>query len=141
MDKAEVIKKVKDLRLPLGQYFLFGSAVLAAHGIRNARDIDMVVVPELFRQLQKQGWKRKWFFHGCFRRRCVEKDGVEAYSNAKLKSYRPKTEELAARADIIDGVPLMPLRDCLAFKKVLNRGEKDQKDIALIEEYLNKSSK
>jgi hypothetical protein len=141
MDKAEVIAKVKALDLPAGQYFLFGSAVLAAYDIRDARDIDMVVVPELFRRLRKEGWKRKWFFHGCLRRKCVEKDGIEAYSNAKLKSYRPKTEDIIERAEMVEGVPLMPLGDCLDFKKVLNRGAKDERDIALIEEYLNKSAK
>ena len=115
--------------------------MLAVHDLREARDLDMVVQPELFHRLQKEGWKRKWFFHGCLRRKCVEKDGVEAYSNAKLGNYRPENSYLIGKAEMIEGIPFFSLDEFVKLKRVLNRGEKDQRDIVLIEEYLNKSPK
>jgi hypothetical protein len=49
--------------------------------------------------------------------------------------YMPDLSKLIARADIIKGLPFMPLKDLIELKKALGR-QKDAADIALIEKHL-----
>ena len=134
MDIAEEVKK---LNLPLGKYVVVGSAILQMKGIRNSGDIDLVVSQDLFRDLQKKGWKRKWFFCGMFQRRAITNGTMEAFSNRNYKNYWGSAETLIGKAEIIDGIPFWPLDELVKFKKELGR-EKDLKDIMSINEYLKK---
>ena len=47
-----IIKLVKKLDLPIGQYVVFGSGPLDVHGIRETWDVDICVKPELFEKLK-----------------------------------------------------------------------------------------
>jgi hypothetical protein len=52
----EIIKEVKSLNLPIGQYVVFGSGPLQIHGIRESNDVDLLVLPGLFEKLKGEGW-------------------------------------------------------------------------------------
>ena len=78
-----IIQKVQKLNLPIGEYVVVGSAILELKNIRPAQDIDLVVSSKLFKDLQYQGWKRKWFFRGMFQRKAITNGRVEAFSNMK----------------------------------------------------------
>lgn len=53
-----VFEEVQSLRFPKDAYVVLGSAVLAAHGVREARDIDILVRSSLFDALRKKpDWK------------------------------------------------------------------------------------
>ncbi len=43
-----IVKEVKSLGLPEGEYAVFGSGPLAVHKIRDTRDIDLLVSPKLY---------------------------------------------------------------------------------------------
>jgi hypothetical protein len=133
-----IFDRVKSLNLPLGKYVVIGG-VMEAHGIRPARDIDLLVVPDLFKQLQKEGWKRKWFFWRTLSCKLITngKD-AEAFSTYQYKNYRPTTEELISRAEMINDIPFLPLTDLMAFKKELARA-KDLRDVELIKSFLGKN--
>ena len=49
----ELLQQVRDLHLPLGSYVLFGSAPMGARGMREMKDVDMVVTPEVFEDFKK----------------------------------------------------------------------------------------
>jgi hypothetical protein len=57
MTGQEIIDRVKTLNLPEGTYVVFGSCPLALAGIREAKDIDLLVSKEIFEQLKTSGWK------------------------------------------------------------------------------------
>ena len=132
MTKQEIIDKVKTLNLPPGSYIVFGSCPLAAAGLREANDIDMVVSEEVLDSLRRAGWEE------------IDKgkddkplayDVFEAHSNWNFSSYSPKLEQLLKTADIFDGVPFASLAEVKKWKAASGR-PKDLRDLALIDNYL-----
>jgi hypothetical protein len=132
--------KIKTLQLPFGEYAVIGSSVLEVHGIRNAKDIDIVATPKLFKEFQVKGWPRKWFFVRAFWCKALSKDGLEVFSNCNHKHFSKKVEDIIKDAEVIDGIPFMNLNDFKQFKASIAR-EKDIRDVQLIEEYLQKQVK
>ena len=62
---VDIFKKLKELNFPQGEYVVVGGAV-TAHGIRESKDLDILVTPTLYQQLQKQGYKpciRKIYYY------------------------------------------------------------------------------
>ncbi len=136
MNFTEVVAKIKKLDFPLGEYALFGSVPLAAHGIRGCRDIDVVAAPELYNRLKTmRGWKENVLPDGT---KVLVKDNVEIYPEWGWgREYKPGTQRLIDEADSIEGIPVVRLEEVLAWKKAAGR-EKDLNDVRLIEEYLRK---
>mgnify|MGYP006385881877 CR=1 len=130
-----MISRIKSLGLPIGKYIVFGSSVMEIHGIRKAKDIDLIVDDEVYSELKKRGWKRHWFFRRVLTCKALKSGGIEAFSNIKWKKYRVENDELFKKAELINGVPFMSLKDYLFYKKHLPR-EKDKRDVELIEKYL-----
>jgi hypothetical protein len=131
----DIISRVKLLNLPLGHYCVFGSGVLEAHGIKKAKDVDVLVSAELYKKLKSQGWKRKWFFWRIFICKAIVNGENEAFTNLYWGSYRPDTNDLIKNADYFDGIPFLRLEDLLDFTRHLPR-EKDKKHVKMMEDYL-----
>lgn len=127
-----IFAKVRTLRLPAGEYVVFGSGPMEAHGLRPSGDIDIFVTEKLYAVLKRQGWEeRAWDAGGHF----LEREEFEVVKTWHYDTYDPSIEELMGRAEIIQGIPFAPLSDVLSYKHILNR-PKDQADIKLIEQYL-----
>lgn len=60
----DIFRKVKDLNLPYGQYVIFGSGPLEAHGIRKTRDVDLLITTKLYKELKTRGWQEKAWSEG-----------------------------------------------------------------------------
>ncbi len=131
----DTVSKIKSLNLPFGKYMVFGSAVMELHNIRKAKDIDLLINEELYKELRKNGWSRKWNFKRVLTCKAVKKDSVEAFTNLKWKNYQFETEDLIRNAENINGVPFMKLEDYLEYKKHLPR-EKDKNDVILMQNFL-----
>lgn len=131
----DAISRIKSLNLPIGKYIVFGSSVMEVHGIRKAKDVDIIVDKDIYKELKRRGWKRHWFFRRVLTCKALKKDENEAFSHIKWKNYRVENHELFKNAEIIDGVPFMELNEYLRYKKCLPR-EKDKMDVKLIEDYL-----
>lgn len=132
-----IISRVKALNLPIGQYCVFGSGVLEVHGIRNAKDVDILVTRELYEQLKNKGWKRKWLFWRTLWAKCITNGQNEAFTNLYwARKYRPDTQDLINRAKFYEGVPFLQLQDLLEFQKNLPR-KKDKMGVKMIEDYLS----
>ena len=133
-----ILERVKELNLPLGEYILICGGVLDMYGIRKAGDVDVVGTKKLFKELKRRGWKRVWFFRGALlgRKMIRKPDGTaEALNNLRYGNYYKKAEEMIAMAEMVNGIPCMPLAEIATYKKEFTR-EKDIRDIKLIEEYL-----
>lgn len=131
----DIVSRVKILNLPKGEYCVFGSGVLEIHGIRKAKDVDVLVTEKLYQELKQQGWKRKWFFWRTLWSKAIVKGTNEAFNNLYwANSYRPKTEDLIARAEYYDGIPFLTLHDLLEFQRNLPR-KKDKDGVRRVEAY------
>ena len=132
MTKEDIIARVKVLNLPKGSYIIYGAAPFAIYGIRDVRDIDMYVTPELYQCLEEKGWKK------------VEKgqkdtpltyDIFEAHDTWEFSPYAPTLRELLDRATECDGIAFASLEDVRKWKAASGR-PKDLTDLKLIDEYL-----
>ena len=131
----DIFAEVKRLNLPVGQFVVFGGGPLAAHGIRETADVDLFTTTTLYEQLKADGWEEKEFggphgglylAHGIY-----EADDTWHYGD-----YDPTSEELIAKAEVIQGVPFAPLVEVLKWKKAFGR-PKDVTDVRLVEAYMS----
>lgn len=131
----DIFAEVKRLNLPIGQYVVFGSGPLMAHGIRDTTDVDLFVTPTLYQTLKADGWDEKELNNPpggvCLFRGTYEADDTWHYGD-----YDPTPEEIIGIADMIQGVPFAPLVEVLKWKQAFGR-PKDVADVGLIEQYLN----
>ena len=122
----ELLDKLAELELPSDQYAIYGSGPLAIRGIREGRDLDVVVRDEYYRTLiQKYPEKEK---------------GKIEMNNGKIEifpawnSLLDDPEEVIDRAESIEGFKFVLLEDIMEWKRKMGR-EKDREDIRLIKEY------
>ncbi|MCD6225524.1 nucleotidyltransferase domain-containing protein [bacterium] len=123
-----LIDELKKLHLPPGKYAVFGSAVMAVRGIREAPNIDVIVTNDL--------WKR------LLEKFSPDKEGFIRVGHVKISNWwfvptRKDIPTMIKEAEIIQGVPFVKLEEVLEYKSKLNRW-KDQRDVALIKEFLAK---
>ncbi|HWY79319.1 MAG TPA: hypothetical protein VNW29_03085 [Candidatus Sulfotelmatobacter sp.] len=132
MTKAEVIAKIKGLNLPKGQYIIYGATPLAVYEIREARDIDMFVMSELYKALEAKGWKK--VYKGP-KDEPVTSDIFEAHNTWDFSPYAPTFNELLSRAIEYEGIMFASLEDVRKWKEASGR-PKDLIDLQLIDDYL-----
>lgn len=126
------LEELKKLNLPKDKFAVFGSGVLAIHGIRENKDIDLIVKKDLWRDLTKKYPLYKEEDPGFVPR--IRIGNIEIFDN-----WPPfkELDTLIDSADIINGIRFVKLEFVLKWKKNFNR-EKDQNDVKLIEEFLSK---
>jgi hypothetical protein len=126
-----IAERVKELGLPTGSYAVFGSGPMAVRGMREAKDIDIIITSELFRKLkQDDTWKAEALRD---HHEVLNRDGVSLFD-----SWAPDSWDIPAmikEADVIEGVPFVKLETVLEWKKIRDL-PKDKEDIVMIEKYL-----
>jgi len=126
-----IIKKIKELNLPFGQYVIVSSGVLDVLGIRTASDIDIAVTKDLFNKMRETGeWEEVIKYNKIF----LKREGFDIIPQLNWEKYNTTTEEAISSALIIEDIPFMNLDELINFKTALGR-EKDFKDIELIKNY------
>lgn len=127
-----IIKKIKDLNFPVGQYVVVGSGTLDALGIRKASDIDIAILPELHKRLcESSDWEKEEKYGKIF----LKKEGIDIIPSLDWSEYPTTTEEAIQSALMIEGIPFLNLQELKKFKNALGR-DKDFEDIKLIDDYL-----
>jgi len=130
MSNGDLFQKVKELKLPMGKYALFGSAPLGIRGLKDCRDADVIVTEDLWNEYKEKGWEEETSAGGSC---CLRMGEIELW-----KDWGPgrwDIKKLIEEAEIIDGLPFVRLEDVIAWKKEYTR-EKDLKDIKMIEKFL-----
>lgn len=137
--RLSIFERVKSLAFPLGKYVVVGSGSMEAHGLRNADDVDIVVLPTFFQELLESNWtldeafKEKWGW------RRLKKNDVEVHERIMILN-KDKVEidakEVIDTADIIENLPFQSLESLLRVKRNAVR-EKDAEDVQLLEKYLS----
>lgn len=135
MSFKDLLRQLDTLNLPIGHYAIFGSGPMAVRGLRESHDIDLLVSKALFEEFsQKPGWTAKTA--DCKAEKIVNGD-IEMINEWKPGNW--DTETLIREAELIDGVPYVRLEEVMKWKAIYGR-QKDLDDIALLEEYLKKTS-
>ena len=135
MTKSQILAKLKSLNLPTDAYVVFGSCPLAIAGLREAKDIDLLVSEALFTKLKQSGWTE--FYKNSDDIPLVH-DVFEAHSNWNFSSYSPTLSHLQKSATVIDGIYFASLEEVRKWKAASGR-PKDLADIELIDKALGKT--
>lgn len=133
MDRDELIRRVSELNLPLGQYCVVGSGPLVVRNLRDGDDIDVLVTESLFAEFfDHPAWEEEVHLEG---KHMLKNPPFQIMREFGFGEYWPEPETLIDQADVVEGVAFAPLEEIVMFKQALGRS-KDQRDIALINEYL-----
>lgn len=125
--KVKYLDEVLALNLPRDQYALFGSTCLAVHGLRENKDVDILVKERIWKELVKE--------YPLTKRGTIEIGNVEIGYSFYNPFLNAPIDDMIDTAEIIDGLKYVKLEYVLAWKK-RRMSEKDIKDIRLIEDYL-----
>jgi hypothetical protein len=126
----ELLKKLRELDLPSGQYAIYGSGPMAVRRLRDAHDLDVVVKNKLYKKLRK---KYKEVESGR-----IKIGDIDIFSSSNVLINNP--DEVIKRAETFQRFKFIRLDDLVRWKQKLGR-EIDLKDIKLIREYLDKERK
>ncbi|KEZ87028.1 hypothetical protein IO99_07195 [Clostridium sulfidigenes] len=127
LGKEDIVKILKNMELPLSEYWITSGAGLVIHGVKETtNDIDLGCTTNLVELFLKNGCKYT-----------VEKD------NSRIIQINDTIEILenwfVDEIVIIDGLPVGSLESIKKQKAQLGR-EKDIKDIKLIDDYIKNRS-
>src|SRR5258708_1764590 len=125
-NSKNIIANIKELNLPIGQYVAVGGSTLAARGIRETKDLDIIVLPELYEKLLASGWESDTEYQRKWNRTRLKKGDAEVYSDLFLETKNVFLDiaELISTAEMIQGVPFQKL-DHLMMCKLDTAREKD----------------
>jgi hypothetical protein len=130
MSNKGLFQRVKELKLPIGKYALFGSAPLGIRKLRDCHDIDIIVTEDLWNKYKSKNWEIK-VMPCCGQ--CLWNDEIELW-----KDWYPgkwNIQRLIDEAEIIDGLPFVKLEYVVEWKRQYGR-EKDLKDVESVERFL-----
>lgn len=132
-ENTNFVERVKATNLPLDKSIVIGSGILAAYGIRDARDIDVVVEPEVFAELENEGvWHVGFQGSSSY---ALQKDDIEVWADWSTDgSGHPTYADLLPMTIEIEGVRFVTL-DYVEQRKRERGSEKDIEDIRRIHEY------
>lgn len=133
MEIKELLEELDRLNLPKDKVAITSSGPMGIRGIREIGDLDIIVYPEVWKDLTK--------------RYAVDKEhGIESINIGNIQVLGkgsfftdPEYGNLKRDiddADIIDGYRYVKLEKILKIKKMKSR-DKDKRDVGLIEDYLN----
>ena len=139
-------ERVRGLKLPEGKYAVVGGA-MQAYGIRDAKDIDILVLPKLFDILENSGvWMR------CTCEECkvtgfkiLKEEGIPRGEGVEIicQTYGNSVENIIHNAVLIDGVLFASLKDMLLWKEAAYANSsraKDLADISLLQNYIQRNT-
>lgn len=126
---ARLFGELRALALPAGQYAVFGSGPMGVRGLRDIRDVDVIVGASLFAELSQ----RYVAHEGSPGLKKIQIGNVEL-----LDGWFPDVgpvQSLIDEAEWIEGLPFVKLTKVLEWKEKFGRS-KDGPDIELIKAYL-----
>jgi len=132
-DLHSLLRKFNDTGIPekfkeRGAYAIYGSGPMALHGIRESEDMDVLVSPEVWDFLVKNGYKPS------LPDKIPLDMGLDAFNRWTNGINEHAVLSNAERANIGTGYWFASLQDVYEWKKRRAK-EKDLKDVLLIENY------
>ena len=129
MTKADILKKLHTLNWPTEDYWLVAGGAMVLYGLRpETHDLDLGCTTARANALEAAGVSFRQMDDGSGRWFALCED-VEVFENW-----------LMDRVELVEGVPVVSLRGLREMKVALGR-EKDRKDIALIDAFLQRGDR
>ena len=129
----KLFEKLRRLKLPRGEYAIFGSAPLCVRGLREVGDLDVIVTEGLFDEYkQNPDWTFKEFKRGDRIVTMLEfnSEKIELYKNWGPGEW--DIRQLIKESEIIDDLPFVKVAYVIEWKRISGR-EKDLRDIEQFE--------
>jgi hypothetical protein len=136
MPITKLIQELNQLHLPTGEYAITCSGPMAIKGIREARDLDIVVSTKLWIKLKK---KYKKYLSTTQEKIVIGNIEIFGKHLKVGKLIYATAEQQIRETEIIEKYPFVKLPRIKHYKQTYAR-EKDLNDIELINEYLSKIS-
>lgn len=127
-----LLDELRKLGLPTNEFAITGSGPLAIRNIREASDLDLIVISDLWEQLScTYPVVREGDFES------IDIGNIQILGNGSwfTDGQFGVVEEQIRNADVIDGFRYVKLEVILAIKRARNH-QKDVEDIGLIERFL-----
>ena len=122
---------VRALELPLGEYVIFGSAPLLAHGlVTTIGDVDILATGSAWQRVQKLGVPKIAPGGDAIIQLSPELAVFDGWLGLDAAG-------IIRRAEVLGGLPVAQLRDVAAYKRLLSR-PKDKAHLALLGPYLTR---
>ena len=106
---------------------------MAAAGIREASDVDLLDTKDLFAKLRESGWKQ---IHKAPSDEPPSHDVFDVHEHWDFSSYKPTLDQLLTSKIVIEGIPFASLQEVRKWKESSGR-PKDLEDIKLIDRFMN----
>lgn len=134
-DKFEkYLKILKSYDLPVNDFAIFGSGPIVVRGLRPfGADIDVIARGEAFQKAKELGVEKEAKRGG--QKISLSDGSIEVYE--KWGPGEWEVDDLIDNADEIEGIRYVKLDQVKKWKQMVNR-PKDERDIALINEFLVK---
>lgn len=126
-DRSMILKELRDLSLPIENYWVVMGAALVLHGVKKTtKDIDIGCNLELFTYLLERGYELKLSNSG--KKKITIKENINIYCEWNIKGFV-----------IIDSIQVADLDSIMIDKKKLGR-DKDMDDINSIMLFISKGN-
>lgn len=129
MDKHEIKARIEHEQIPSGQFIVAGSGILAALGMRPARDIDIVVDERLYDELLSRGWEKSG------RDKILTHEIFEASREWPFGTQYRSFEALQQDVEVINGIAFLSLKNTREWKQASGR-KKGFQDIKMIDDFI-----
>jgi len=136
--KNPIIQKLLSLNLPSGDFAVFGSGPIFAHGLKDSlRDLDLIARGAAWEKAKMLGnvEETKLKFG-----EVVLFDEEISVFNGWFPAGKWNIDELIDSAEVIEGIRFVRLEEVLKWKRMRN-APKDAEHIRLIEEYFKEKTK
>lgn len=131
-----IFEEIERLEFPKDEFVVLGSGILAALGIREASDVDILATSELFAKLKgDDAWTYQIVEVNGTPREKLTSGLAEVFKDFRWQGGDMSPEDGIAEAVKIQGINFLPLLRLREIKTQMGR-EKDVRDIALIDQYL-----
>ncbi len=132
MKIAELLAELKTLKLPQDKFAITSSGPLGVRNLREINDLDIIVYPEVWRELIKNHPVTKENnFESIYIGNLQILGKGSWFTDNQFGSIESQIDD----ADEIDGFKYVQLSTILAIKQLKTR-EKDIQDVKLIKDYL-----
>ena len=136
-NNIKLFNELRSLDLPKDEYIVVASGPMGIRGLRDMKDVDILVSDKLWKELEVSNEKINE--HSAMK--LVLSENVEAMCQAsfgEVKFGSLTSAQQISEKEIIDGLPFQNIYTTLVFKKQGTR-DKDKNDVALIENWLDKN--
>lgn len=130
---SQKFEKLRGLALPIGEHAITGSGPLGIRGLREIRDLDVIVTEDLWELLESRYGSSDWdgiIHYG------LDIEFIHQQNFIDEPEGIPSIQEQIKKSEMIQGLPFVRLEHLILFKQRRLSSAKDFRDLQLIKRFL-----